>query len=193
MSSAASHLDPVEQVGEAFVRVGRELAISSGSENRRQSKHRAQQVRKALYDPEFERMAFDTWAPTLIRLAGIAALQTEAFNAGLLPRDRDDIAAELDRVAFRILLRTELIQRLLQHPVEPHIKVAALLELVARGILTRGRCARLALDTARELLSTPELRVLLITTPKVRRVLSERLEEAEARADRSGPTAPEVE
>lgn len=185
--------DPIQESGPAFARVGRELAYSAGATTRGEVRKRAQVVRKALYDPEFERMAFDVWAPTLTRLAGIAALQEEAYLAGLLDRDRDDIAAELDRLAYRILLRTELVERLLSHPVETHLKVAALLELVAKGFLTRGRCARLALDTARSLLKTPEIRQLLERSKAVRLQLRERLLEAEARAARTALDTPATE
>jgi len=194
MKRSAMRADPIEEAGEAFTRVGRELAISIGADSRSEAKRRAKEVRKALYDPEFERMAFDVWAPTLTRLAGIAALQEEALAAGLLERDRDDIAAELDRYAFRILLRTELIERLLNHSVETYLKAAALLDLVAKGVVTRGRCARLALDTARALLSTAEVRAVLVRSSKVRRQLYALLLEAEARAERTtaleAPAAP---
>lgn len=193
MKTDLALLDPIEQAGDAFARLGRELSISIGSESRFYSKQRAEEVRRAMYDPEFERTAFDSWAPTLTRLASIAALQTEAYTTGLLPRDRDDIAAELDRLAFRLLLRSELIHRVLQHAVEAHVKVAALLDLVARGVLTRGRCTRLALDAARELLSTMELRATLARSPKIRRVLTQRLEEAEARAERTAAAPEEPE
>ncbi|MBY0448040.1 MAG: hypothetical protein K2P95_05060 [Hyphomonadaceae bacterium] len=143
-------------------------------------KRRAAQVRKALYHPDFERSAFSRIAPMLLRLSELALLQSRVGKAGLIPRDEADIAAELDRIGLRIMLREQLLERIESQQAEPHVKAAALLALVAKGSLPRGRCCALALDTARQILASPAIRGMMRRNPQVREQLIQRLVEAEA-------------
>lgn len=145
-------------------------------------KRRAAQVRNALYHPDFERSAFSRIAPMLLRLSELALLQARVGKAGLIPRDQADITAELDRIGLRIMLREQLIERIASQTAEAHVKAAALLALVAKGSLPRGRCGALALDSAREMLASPATRTLMKRNAQVRAQMIERLAEAEAAA-----------
>jgi hypothetical protein len=144
-------------------------------------KRRAALVRRALYHPDFERTAFSSIAPMLLRLSELTLLQEQVEHANLTPRDKIDIGAELDRTGLRIMLREQLIERVAAQEAEMYLKAAALLTLVANGSLPQGRCCTLALEAARHWLASPSLRSLMRRSPEIRDQLVQRLLAAEAR------------
>lgn len=161
----------------AFERLRARLRPGETPRLRDEARHQAEGVRRALYDPEFEKSALAHWVPLRTRLAKLAALQDGVLVARLSSRDREDIAREIDRLAMRLLRNSGMIDKLLAFEAPAAVKAAALLELAGRHAVPRGQCTRYVLDAARKLLRDPRVQTEL--TAQTRQELLERLAEAE--------------
>ncbi len=174
----ASPLAPLRQ----NARLGESLGLPNAPLRRVIATAMARETRVTLYDREFERSVMEAARPVLDRLADLALMQAEVLGSSLLSRDRIDIADEFDRYGMRLLWRSRLVETLSGHSAPPEVRVAALLELIARRALPLGSCCRLALDAAKALLATDAMAPILRDSPSVRSDLLARLNAAQAYA-----------
>ncbi len=90
-------------------------------------------------------------------------------------RDHEDLLVELDRAGMRILWSARLVQTVLETQSPPENRAAALLFLIADGVLPSGACAKSALEPAKQLLQTDEALIALRSSPLVRNRIVELL------------------
>lgn len=82
---------------------------------------------------------------------------------------------------MRVLWNSGFLEAVIADQAPAHIRAAALLDLIARGALPAGLCARAALHPAKTLLAEPEARATLVADPALRDELLAMLEAAERR------------
>jgi hypothetical protein len=136
-------------------------------------------VRKALHCVDFEKAVLDPGTSAVWRLRQLCDLQGMAAAGDLRPRDREDVLVELDRAGMRILWSVRLVDTVLETDAPPENRAAALLYLIADGILPSGACARAALEPAKALLQTEEAMVSLKASPVMREQILQLLVAAE--------------
>lgn len=140
----------------------------------------ARTVRMAVNSPAFERATLNSAVPATVRLARLAALQKAVSKVDMLERDRQDMAIEIDRAACRILWAERIVETVIESDAQVLTRAAALLSLVARGIIPAGAAARALLEPAKLLLQSPEAHLAIAASPNLRRQMIELLTLAQA-------------
>ena len=136
-------------------------------------------VRKALHCADFEKAVLDPSTSAVWRLRQLCQLQAMAAACDLRHRDREETLVELDRAGMRILWAVRLVDTVLETRSPPENRAAALLYLIADGILPSGACAKSALEPAKQLLQTEDGMAALKNSPMVRDQILELLVAAE--------------
>jgi hypothetical protein len=174
--------DPIAPAQEApgFARLRRVLASAARLADDEGRKRLARTVRMALHAVAFERAALNVAVPATTRLAQLAALQKLVGETDLLARDREEAALEIDRVAVRVLWCERIVDTVLESDAKAVTRAAALLSLVARGIVPAGAAARALLEPAKALLLSDAARDALSASPVLRDQMIELLAAAEA-------------
>jgi hypothetical protein len=125
-------------------------------------------VRKLIYSNEFEKAVLDPLTPPTVRLRKLCELQKLAQNSDLRPRDRDEAAGEIDRAGMRVLWGARVVETVLESEAPPESRAAALMWLIAEGVLPAGACAKSALEPAKQLLLTEQAQEALKKAPQMR-------------------------
>jgi hypothetical protein len=113
-------------------------------------------IRRALLDPSVERAAMAGEGSAVERLSALARLHQLAASTPLAARDREDVLEDIDRLAMRLLSSERIVEGILTQDATTTTRAAALLTLLARGVLPAGAAARSVLEKAKALLTTPE-------------------------------------
>lgn len=138
-------------------------------------------VRQTLHSSEFEKAVLDPSQSAVWRLRRLTEFQQMARLSDLRPRDREEAVIELDRGGMRILWSLKLVDKVLEGDAPMENKAAALLWLIADGILPTGACARSALEPAKQLLQSEAAHLALAKSAPLRDQILELLANAEAR------------
>jgi hypothetical protein len=125
-------------------------------------------VRKVMYSADFEKAVLDPQTPPTARLRRLCELQKLAQNSDLRPRDRDEASGEIDRAGMRVLWGARVVETVLESEAPPESRAAALLWLIAEGVLPAGACAKSALEPAKQLLQTEQAHEALKSAPQMR-------------------------
>ncbi len=125
-------------------------------------------VRRMIYSADFEKAALDPRVPVTLRLRALAELQRLAHASDLRERDRDEAMSELDRAGMRVLWGARVVETVLESEAPPESRAAALLWLIADGVLPTGACAKTALEPAKQLLQTEQAHEALKKAPQLR-------------------------
>jgi hypothetical protein len=174
--------DPIAPAEEApgFARLRRVLASAVRLADDDARKRVARTVRMALHAVAFERAALNVAVAATTRLAHLAALQKLVGETDLMARDREEAALEIDRAAVRILWSERIVEIVLESDAQAVTRAAALLSLVARGIVPAGAAARALLEPAKALLDCEAARDALTASPVLREQMIDLLAAAEA-------------
>jgi hypothetical protein len=138
-------------------------------------------VRQTLHSSEFEKAVLDPSQSAVWRLRRLTEFQQMARLSDLRPRDREEAVIELDRGGMRILWSLKLVDKVLEGDAPMENKAAALLWLIADGILPSGACARSALEPAKQLLQSEAAHQALEKSAPLRDQILALLANAEAR------------
>lgn len=138
-------------------------------------------VRQTLHSSEFEKAVLDPSHSAVWRLRRLTDFQRMARQSDLRPRDREEAVIELDRGGMRILWSLKLVDKVLDGDAPAENKAAALLWLIADGIMPSGACARSALEPAKQLLQSEAAHIALAKSGPLRDQILELLASAEAR------------
>ena len=168
-----------------FVRLARLLASARALEDDPARKRMARILRAAINSSAFERATLNSAVPPTQRLARLNALQKAAAKTDLLARDKEDAVIDLDRAACRILWAERIVETVLESDAQAVTRAAALLSLVARGIIPAGAAARTLLEPAKTLLLSPEAHFALSASPQLKTQMIDLLATAQA----GGPRA----
>lgn len=177
--------DPVEGAPEApqppvgFVRLRALLADTRPFADEANRRKAGRIVRRVLHSNEFEMAVLDGAMSPVWRLRQLSELQTMVVATDLRRRDQEDLLVDLDRNGMRILWSARIVQTVLDTQSPPENRAAALLFLIADGILPSGACAKSALEPAKQLLQTEEAATALKASPLVRNRIVELLVAAE--------------
>lgn len=125
-------------------------------------------VRQVIYSADFEKAVLDPMTAATVRLRRLAELQKLAHASDLRPRDREESASEIDRAGMRVLWGARLVETVLESEAPPESRAAALLWLIAEGVLPAGACAKSALEPAKALLQTEQAHEALKKSPQMR-------------------------
>jgi hypothetical protein len=136
-------------------------------------------VRRAVHSAEFEMAVLDGALSPVWRLRQLCELQLLVVGTDLRHREQEDLLVELDRAGMRILWSARIVQTVLDTQSPPENRAAALLFLIADGVLPSGACAKSALEPAKQLLQTEEALTALKSSPLVRHRIVELLMAAE--------------
>ncbi|MGE3301524.1 MAG: hypothetical protein AB7M12_00235 [Hyphomonadaceae bacterium] len=139
----------------------------------------ARVVRRALHAQSFERAVLDPLVPAVVRLRRLAELQRLVRDSTMRRRDRDEAMVDLDRNGMRVMWGLRIVETVLESGAPPENRAAALLSLLARGVLPAGACAKSALEPAKRLLMTKEATTALSKSPHLRIQILDLLEAAE--------------
>lgn len=168
-----------EAVGFALLRELLDDPRPFADENHRKKAGRF--VRQTLHSSEFEKAVLDPTQSAVWRLRRLTDFQRMARLSDLRPRDREEAVIELDRGGMRILWSLKLVDKVLDGDAPVENKAAALLWLIADGILPTGACARSALEPAKHLLQSEAAHMALAKSAPLRDQILELLANAEAR------------
>lgn len=138
-------------------------------------------VRQTLHSSEFEKAVLDPTQSAVWRLRRLTDFQRMARLSDLRPRDREETVIELDRGGMRILWSLKLVDKVMDGEAPVENKAAALLWLIADGILPTGACARSALEPAKQLLQSEAAHIALAKSAPLRDQILDLLASAEAR------------
>jgi hypothetical protein len=163
-----------------FARLRRVLMGAAGCETDVERERHARTVRMAVHTHAFERATLNNTVPATVRLSQLASLHDLIINADLPPRPRDDVLIEIGRAAQRVLWNERLVETVLEADARAVTRAAALLSLVARGVIPAGAAAKALLEPAKELLLSADAGLSLAESPKLRTQMIELLEAAEA-------------
>lgn len=125
-------------------------------------------VRKVIYSFDFEKAVLDPQTPPASRLRKLCELQKLAQGSDLRARDRDEAVGEIDRAGMRVLWGARVVETVLESEAPPESRAAALLWLIAEGVLPAGACAKSALEPAKQLLQTEQAHDALKKAPQLR-------------------------
>lgn len=125
-------------------------------------------ARRMIYSADFEKAVLDPRLPATFRLRALAELQRLANASDLRPRDRDEAMSEIDRAGMRVLWGARVVETVLESEAPPESRAAALLWLIADGVLPAGACAKTALEPAKQLLQTEQAHEALKSAPQLR-------------------------
>ena len=170
---------PREAVGFALLRELLGDPRPFADENHRKKAGRF--VRQTLHSSEFEKAVLDPTQSAVWRLRRLTDFQRMARQSDLRLRDREEAVIELDRGGMRILWSLKLVDKVLEGEAPVENKAAALLWLIADGILPTGACARSALEPAKQLLQSEAAHIALAKSAPLRDQILELLANAEAR------------
>jgi hypothetical protein len=141
------------------------------------SRDAARQVMSA----EFERIALSPGWPPAARLSAIAALARVARDSALPAMERATVLQELNRLALRVLWWEGLLGPGMVREAPPDVAAAALIELVAAGLMPEGPAGWMVIERAKALLRRSDVvRALRENAPRRDRLLAQ-LVQAEAR------------
>lgn len=132
-------------------------------------------VRKVIYSFDFEKAVLDPQTPAAWRLRKLSGLQKLVQASDLRARDRDEAVSEIDRAGMRILWGARVVETVLESEAPPESRAAALLWLIAEGVLPAGACAKSALEPAKQLLQTEQAHEALKKAPQMRSQILELL------------------
>lgn len=138
-------------------------------------------VRQTLHSSDFEKAVLDPTQSAVSRLRRLTDFQRMARLSDLRPRDREEAVIELDRGGMRILWSLKLVDKVMEGDAPVENKAAALLWLIADGILPTGACARSALEPAKQLLQSEAAHLALAKSAPLRDQILDLLANAEAR------------
>jgi hypothetical protein len=163
-----------------FARLARLLGAARGLDGDVARKRMARVVRVAINSSAFERATLNGVVPPTLRLARLAALQKAVAKTDLLARDREEAIVDLDRAGCRVLWAERIVEIVIESEAQAVTRAAALLSLVARGIIPAGAAARALLEPAKSLLLSPEARFALAASPKLKTQMIDLLTAAQA-------------
>jgi hypothetical protein len=175
----AAALPVREAVGFALLRELLDDPRPFADENHRKKAGRF--VRQTLHSSEFEKAVLDPTQSAVWRLRRLTDFQRMARLSDLRPRDREEAVIELDRGGMRILWSLKLVEKVMDGEAPVENKAAALLWLIADGILPTGACARSALEPAKQLLQSEAAHLALAKSAPLRDQILDLLASAEAR------------
>jgi hypothetical protein len=136
---------------------------------------------RQVMSPEFERIALSPGWPPQARLSAIAGLAQLAQDSNLPQRERVVVIHELNRLALRVLWWEGLLGPGMVQEAPPDVAAAALIEIVAAGLIPDGPAGMMLLDRAKALLRRQDVvHALRNNTPRRDRLLTQ-LVTAEAR------------
>jgi hypothetical protein len=181
-----------------FARLRRLLGHTAPFQDERVRRRAGRALHQALNSQAFERAMLNPTVSAVSRLRRLTQLQQLARESDLAPRDREEAIIDLDRGGMRVLWGERIIATVIESEAPPERRAAALLKLIAQGVLPTGACAKAALEPAKSLLLTTEAHAALAGAPALRDQILALLAAAEAKraapldardAEQQGPPA----
>lgn len=127
-----------------------------------------------VMSPELERVALSPgWSPQA-RLSAVAELARLALDSTLPLRERQVVIQELNRLALRILWWEGLLGPGMVQEAPADVTAAALIEVVAAGLMPEGPAGWMVLERAKSLLRRQDVvRALRDNAPRRERLLTQ--------------------
>lgn len=163
-----------------FARLRRVLQGAAALDGPVEIDRHARTVRMCVHTTAFERAVLNPLVPATIRLGQLARLHKLVSTAELPERARHDVLIEIGRASMRIMWSARLVETVLESDARAVTRAAALLSLVARGVIPSGAPAAALLEPAKALLLSADAGLSLAESPKLRVQMIELLEAAEA-------------
>lgn len=153
------------------------LVLQAGVAERAELHTLLADIRQLVGSHDFARWALDPTRKAASRLAALRRVETMA--EALPERDRQELAQDLRRLAFRAISSEGLLAAPTQTRATPIERAEVLLSYAASGALPRGAAGTAALKQARSLLRHEAAAAALAASPGLRRQLWALLEEAQ--------------
>jgi hypothetical protein len=163
-----------------FSRLRRVLKGAAGLDGPAEMIRHGRTVRMCVHTLAFERAVLNPLVPATVRLSQLAKLHKLVAEAELPDRVRQDVHIEIGRASMRIMWSARLVETVLESDARAVTRAAALLSLIARGVIPAGAPAAALLEPAKALLMSADAGLSLAESPKLRVQMIELLEAAEA-------------